>query len=280
VDICAPNAVHYPAAMAAFAGGKHVLCEKPMTVSTKEAEEMIRAAQEAKVVLMAAQHQRFRTDSAVVKRLIDDGYFGEIYHVAARALRRRLLPARPTFIQKELSGGGPLLDIGVHILDLTYWFMGCPKVSSVSGIAVTKLAKRTDIRGQWGEWDRDAYNVEDFAAGFVRFANGASLSLACSFLANMEKTEDFSADLFGTEAGMRWPDGKVAIERLGVLQDIELRMRDLPQVQPHAEEIRVFVECVRKGLPVPVKPEETLEVIKMLEGIYTSATTGTEVKFS
>jgi len=279
VDVCAHNTLHFPATVDSLKAGKHVICEKPLAVSVKEVEGMIKASKQAGKKLMAAQHQRFRKESVAVKKMIDDGLFGEIYYAIAYALRRRYLPVRDTFIKKALSGGGPMFDIGVHILDLTYWFMGCPKVHSVKGLTYTKLAKRKDIRGLWGEWDRDAYDVEDFAAGFIRFNDGRSISLTCSFLANMEKLEDFSTTLFGTDAGMRWPDGKICTEKNKVLQDIEIKFDTLPDVAPHHEEIRAFFECVKKDKEVPVKPEESLEVIKMLEGIYKSAETGKDVLF-
>jgi len=279
VDVCTPNKLHFPQTVDALRAGKHVICEKPLAVSVKEVEGMIRESKRSGKKVMAAQHQRFRKDSVVVKRMIEGGVFGEIYHAVANAMRRRGIPVSDTFIRKALSGGGPIFDIGVHILDLTYWFMGCPKVHSVKGVSCTKLAKRKDIRGAWGEWDRDAYDVEDFATGLVRFADGRTISLSCSFLANMEKMEDFSTTLFGTEAGMRWPDGRLYTENSGVLQDVEIRFDTLPDVVPHHEEIRAFLECVKKDKEVPVRPEESLEVIKILEGIYRSAETGKEVVF-
>ncbi len=279
VDICTPNRFHYQSTIDALNAGKHVICEKPLALSVEEVKGMIEASKKANKKLMAAQHMRFRKESKVIKGLIDDGVFGEIYHAIAFALRRRHLPARDTFIKKELSGGGPMFDIGVHILDLTYWLMECPKVHSVKGEIYTKLAKRKDIRGLWGEWDRDAYDVEDFATGFIRFENKATILLTCSFLANMEKISEFSTTLFGTEAGIKWPDGKLATERKGVLQNIDLKMETLPDVHPHHEEIKEFLECVKEEKEVPVKPKESLEVIKMLEGIYKSAEKGKEVIF-
>jgi len=279
IDVCAPNKIHYPATVDSLNSGKHVICEKPLAVSVKEVVGMIEASKKSKKKLMAAQHQRFRKESVALKKLIDAGELGEIYFAICYALRRRFLPVTPTFIDKNLSGGGPMFDIGVHILDLTYWFMGCPKVHSVVGVTYTKLAKRKDIRGLWGEWDREKYNVEDFAAGFIKFSDGRALNLTCSFLANMEKIEDFSTTLFGTEGGIRWPDGKLAKEKEGILEDIELKFNLLPDVQPHHEEIRVFLECVKEDKEVPVKPEESLEVIKMLEGIYLSAEKNKEIIF-
>lgn len=279
IDICTPNKLHYPVVIDSLKMGKHVICEKPIAVSVKEVEDMILWSKKMNKKLMAAQHQRFRRDSIALKKYIDNGELGEIYFAIAYALRRRHLPARDTFILKELSGGGPMFDIGVHILDLTYWFMGCPKVYSVTGVIYTKLAKRKDIRGLWGEWDREKYDVEDFASGFIKFKDGRALSLTCSFLANMEKIDDFSTTLFGTEGGIRWPDGKLAKEKYGVLQDIELRIDLLPDEPPHHAEIRVFFECVKEDKEVPVKPEESLEVIKMLEGIYKSAEEKKEIIF-
>jgi len=279
IDVCAPNTIHYPATIASLKAGKHVICEKPLAVSKKEVEGMIEESKKSGKKLMAAQHMRFQKESVALKKLIDDGELGEIYFAIAYALRRRHLPTSLTFIDKALSGGGPMFDIGVHILDLTYWFMGCPGVHSVKGITLTKLAKRKDIRGLWGEWDREKYNVEDFASGFVRFVDNRALTLTCSFLANMEKISDFSTTLFGTEGGITWPNGKLAKEKNGILQDIELKLDVLPDVPPHHEELRVFLECVKENKEVPVKPEESLEVIKILEAMYISSEKGTEVIF-
>ncbi|MCM8804403.1 MAG: Gfo/Idh/MocA family oxidoreductase [Candidatus Omnitrophica bacterium] len=279
IDVCTPNKLHYPVVIDSLKSKKHVLCEKPIGISGKEVEEMIKTSKMEKRKLMAAQHMRFTKSSIVLKKYIDNGELGQIYFSIANALRRRYLPARDTFIDKNLSGGGPLFDIGVHILDLTYWFMGCPKVYSVTGITLTKLAKRKDIHGLWGEWDREKYNVEDFASGFIKFKDGSALNLTCSFLANIEQMEDFSTTLFGTEGGIKWPSGKLAKEKYGVLQNIELMIDLLPDNPPHHEEIRVFFECVKEDKEVPVKPEESLEVIKMLEGIYISSETGKELIF-
>jgi predicted dehydrogenase len=280
VDVCTPNAFHHPVTMAALAAGKHVLCEKPLSVTVKEAGEMLAASRKAGKKLMTAQHQRFRADSVLTKRLIDDGAFGEIYFASARAMRRRGVPNRPTFIKKELSGGGPMLDIGVHILDLTYWFMGCPKVHSVTGVTFQKLAKTSEYGAGKSGWDQAAYNVEDFAAGMIRFADGRALSLTCSFLVNQEPVEDFSTDIFGTGAGMRWPALKMFTEKFGIVQDVALAAPPGPQTVPHHEEIRLFMEAVRSGGEVPVRPEDSLEVIKMLEGMYRSSDTGREEVFA
>jgi predicted dehydrogenase len=274
IDICTPNSFHFPLTIDALQAGKHVICEKPLALTVDQVSTMMEESRKAGKKLMAAQHQRFSKESKIIKKLIDDGVFGEIYYAVANALRRRGVPEKLTFIKKELSGGGPMFDIGVHILDLTYWFMGCPKVKSVEGSVFTKLSDKTQLPGLFGSiWNKEDYNVEDFAAGFIKFTDGRSISLNCSFLANMEKKSDFSTTLFGTEAGMRFPDGKLTTEKNGTLQDIELNFDSIPNVTPHHEELRYFLQAVKEDREVPVKPEESLEVIKMLEGIYKSAET-------
>jgi predicted dehydrogenase len=279
VDICAPNALHYPVTISALKNGKHVICEKPLAIKAQEVEEMIKASKTYKKKLMCAQHQRFRPESEIVKKIIDDGKFGEIYFSNIYAVRRRFLPPAPTFIKKELSGGGPLFDIGVHILDLTYWLMGSPLVESVYGLTFTKFGKNKNIANLWGQWDRKMFDVEDFAAGFVKFSDGRGLNLTCSWISNIENPEDFSAQLYGTKSGIHWPKLKIFTEENKILKDIELKVDIQNAEHPHHKEIRLFLESVKNNEGVPVKPEETYEVTKILEGIYKSAEKKKEITF-
>jgi predicted dehydrogenase len=256
----------------------HVLCEKPLATSTKQVEEMIAAAKKAKKLLMCAQSTRFNGQAQTLKKVVDAGTLGRIYYCRAQAIRRRFLPPRPGFIKKALSGGGPIYDIGVHILDLSYWLMGCPKPTTVSAMMGAFLAKREDITGLWGEWDRKAYDVEDFAVGLVRFDNGAALSLECSFLLNMKERERFATHLFGTEAGACYPELEVYGERNRVLYD--QKVAHVPELQGHTEEIKSFVSSVLNKKPVAVPPEQTLQVIRILEAMYKSADKKAEVKLT
>jgi len=279
LDVCTPNRIQCPAAVASLNAGKNVLCEKPLAVTPEEVQQMIDASRKAKKKLMTAQHQRFAPESQIVKKMCENGDMGDIYYARAQALRRRGIPAADTFIKKELSGGGPMIDIGVHILDLTYWLMGCPKVESVTGTAVKKLASRYDIHNSWGEWDRKAYNVEDFAAGFVKFTNGASLTLETSFLLHMKEPDIYETNIFGTKAGLRVGCGTPEIYSEENRACSVKRLTDLYQANAHQEEIRFFVEALDKGLPSPVPPEQSLEVIKMLDGIYRSQEAGKAIYF-
>ena len=176
VDICTPNQTHTEIALAALKHGKHVLCEKPLATSSAEVLQLQTAVRQAGKLLMTAQHFRFDPISLQMKKLIDDGGLGDVYYTRAQWLRRCFVPARPTFIERRLSGGGPGFDIGVHVLDLAL-VHGVPRPVSVSATTQSKLAHRADLGGGWGDWDRERFDVEDFAAGFVRFANGAVLML-------------------------------------------------------------------------------------------------------
>jgi predicted dehydrogenase len=277
VDICVPNGAHAEIAINALNAGKHVICEKPLAPTPDEIRRMIAARDNAGKILMTAQHQRFMRNSQSMRAYLDTGALGDVYYTRAHFLRRRFIPARPSFIQKEKSGGGPCIDIGVHILDLALHFMDFPEPVSVTGITPCKLGKRTDIRGWWGEWDRDIMNVEDFAAGFVRFADGQALSLECSWLLNIKEREYQRITLCGTEAGAEWPALTVHGETAGCLTDSQLAFRD-DRADGHHTELVAFARAILKGEPSPVPPEESIIVMRILDGLYKSYQTGQEVK--
>jgi predicted dehydrogenase len=275
IDVCTPNRTHAPIALAALHSGKHVLCEKPLATTADEVRSLARAADEVDRLLMAAQHFRFEPVSVQLKALVDGGMLGDLYYVRAQWLRRRLLPPRATFIERRLSGGGPALDIGVHVLDLAYWLLGAPEPVSVSAVVDAKLAHRPDVSGSWGDWDRQRFDVEDFAAGFVRFANGAALTLETSWLLFQPEREVVRVQCLGTHGGAVWPDGVVAGETNRVPWD--LRVAETPKGAAHHEEIRQFAEAVRDGRPSPVPVAEPLNVVRILEAFYESGRSGREV---
>jgi predicted dehydrogenase len=275
VDICTPNRTHAEIALAALQQGKHVLCEKPLATTSAEVLQLQTAAKQSNRLLMTTQNFRFDPISMQLKKLVEDGALGEVYYARAQWLRRRLVPARPTFIERSLSGGGPALDIGVHVLDLAYWFMGTPKPISVTATVETKLAHRPDLGGSWGDWDRERFDVEDFAAGFVRFANGAVVVLEASWLLFQPEAELIRLQCCGTRGGMVWPDGVISSETNRIPWDKQLREKSGNTA--HAEAIRQFAQAVRDGRPSPVPVEETLSVIRILEGLYRSAEMKREV---
>jgi predicted dehydrogenase len=278
VDISTPNRIHTPAVLASFAAGKHVLCEKPLAVSVREIRQMASAANKAKKLLMTAQHQRFRGDSIAIKQWAEAGNLGEVYHARVNATRRNWLPVNPGFIDAKLSGGGPCMDIGVHALDTAMWVMNFPRPVRVSGRAAVNFAKGHEIPGGWGEWDRKLFGVEDFAAGFVHFENGATMALEASWLQH-QAGEDFSFTLLGKKAGLQWPGGQFYASPNRVLVDGKI----LPARQvlpPHTEEIVAFADAIRDGKKSPVPVEQILYVIAILEGVMQSSKLNCEVKLN
>jgi predicted dehydrogenase len=275
IDICTPNAMHAPIGLAALASGKHVLCEKPLATTAAEVRALRDAAQASGRLLMAAQNLRFEPTSRQLKALADGGVLGDVYYARAQWLRRRLLPPRSSFIEKRLSGGGAVLDIGVHVLDLSYWFMGAPEPVSVSAVVETKLAQRQDLSGAWGDWDRSRLDVEDFAAAFIRFANGAALTLEVSWLGFQPESEIIRLQCYGTRGGLSWPDGIVNGETNRV--PWETRVKEAPKSTGYAEEVYQFAEAARGGFPSPVPVEQSLKVARILEAIYRSGREKCEV---
>ena len=224
---------------------------------------------------MAAQQLRYDNVARQFKGLIAAGMTGDIYYARAQWLRRRLLPARTTFTERRLSGGGPAFDIGIHVLDLACWFMGWPAPVSVSASLGTFLARWPDVAGEWGEWDRTRFDVEDFAVGFVRFANGAVLTLETSWLAFQPERETVKVQCYGTRGGLVWPDGVLVGETSRAAWD--LRLTDVSRNLAHHDVILAFAEAIRDGRPSPIPVEETLKGIRVLEAMYRSSELRREV---
>ncbi len=281
IDVCTPNRYHAPISIAALDAGKHVLCEKPLAPTPEEIEAMIAARDRTGKLLMTAQHFRFRGDSQALKAEAAAGALGEVYHARSWMLRRGWLPVRPGFIYKKHSGGGPTIDVGVHILDLTLWLMGNPQPVAVSGVAKAPLALR---EGAFSQWRLDPIpkdmDVEDFAAAFVRFENGATLVLETSWLLHHDTPgEDTQIWLYGTEGGCHWPSTKI-LETNYETRQFSNRFLQLTQdkMEPHALECVAFAKAITEGAPSPVPAEESLQVQQILDGIYRSEREGGEVR--
>jgi predicted dehydrogenase len=277
VDICTPNDVHSLAGVAALNAGKHVMVEKPIARTAVEAQAMVDAAKKNGKKLQIGQCIRFDASSQALKRFADSGYFGDIYYARAQAIRRRGVPAWGDFLNKEKQGGGPMVDVGVHMLDLTLWIMGFPKPISATGVTYKKFGNRTGVFNPWGPWDPKEFTVEDFAAGFVRFENGATLVLETSFAANIEKSI-FNTTLMGTDGGCEYAPMKIFREEHQTLLDVT--PSSLQEVDKFAAELRAFVDAVRNDTEPPVKGEEALVTAKIMDAIYKSAETGKEVEIS
>lgn len=277
VDICTPTYVHKMQSIVALQAGKHVLCEKPMCLNPTEGHAIIEAVKKSGRKFMVAQHMRFSLAAQSAKKVMAGGELGDIYHARCHWLRRRLLPTATTFISKRLSGGGPLLDIGCHILDLALHFMGFPKPVAVSGSTMARLAHSPDLFSEWGEWDRKKFDVEDYACGMIRFANHATLMLEVGWLLNMDKREEISMRLFGTEAGFSYPELILHGQSHGVVTDTTLTgIAD--ELHPHTREIQAFYDCIINDLPSPVPADQNIHVIQIIWALYQSASKRKEIR--
>ena len=280
IDVCTPNMAHEELVIAALDAGKHVICEKPLAPTPDAIRRMIAARDRSGKQLMTAQHFRFKGVSQAMKREIDAGALGDIYHARGWMLRRNGLIVSPTFIHKRLSGGGPCIDIGVHILDLTLWLMGNPQPVAVTGVADARLAHHPGQFGAWQDLDVPAdFDVEDFAAAFVRFDNGATLVLEVSwFLHHNIQGEDMQMWLYGTEGGCHWPKAEFLHTNYATRQFTNCTLqRTQDPMEPHALECVEFARALAAGEPSPVPPEQSLQVLAILDGIYRSQKEGREV---
>ena len=284
VDICAPNGFHADYAIAALEAGKHVICQKPLAPTPAEIRRIIEARDKAGKLVMTAQQYRFAAISQALKATVDAGRLGRIYHARCWYLRRAGLPVRPGLIYKRNSGGGVCIDIGVHVLDLTLWLMGNPQPVTVTGTAPAILATHPDARGMRGASIPSDIDVEDFAAGFVRFANGATLSIEVSWLLHHARDPDKRVWVYGTEGGLVFPDGTLhhAGMESGPLLDTQITPRGTPfgeyDQAAFSAAFDAFAEAALTGAESPVPPEQSLQVQSILEGIYRSHQSGAEVR--
>lgn len=281
IDVCTPNMYHTELTIAALEAGKHVICEKPLAPTPADVQRMIDARDKSGKMLMTAQHFRFSGKSKALKAEIDAGALGEIYHARSWMLRRTAIPTRLGFLLKKHSGGGATIDIGVHILDLTLWFMGNPKPVSVTGVAKKVLAANPKAFGLWDNLNTvpPEMDVEELALAFVRFDNDATLVLEVSWMLHHDTpSEDMQMWLYGTNGGSHWPKCEVLNTNYDTKQ-LYNRQLQLTQdlAEPHAQECIEFAQAVADGAPSPVPAEQSMQVMQILNAIYESQKTGREV---
>src|SRR5690625_5281712 len=200
VQVLTPNVSHSYITVDALEAGKHVMCEKPMAINAKEAKEMVEAAKRTGKKLTIGYQNRFRSDSTLLKDACSTGDLGEIYFAKAHAVRRRGVPTWGVFMNKEAQGGGPLIDIGTHALDLTLWMMDNYEPDLVVGSTFQKLKDKPE-GNIFGPWNPAEYEVEDSAFGYIKMKNGATIFLESSWALNMINTKEAQVTLSGTEAG-------------------------------------------------------------------------------
>lgn len=279
VAVLTPNAVHMQPTIDALRAGKHVICEKPMAMNGDQARQMCRVAKESGKMLQIALQMRFGGGARFMADYIKAGNMGDIYYARAQALRRRGVPGWGVFIDKAQQGGGPLIDIGVHILDLTLFMMGYPKPVSASGKTWDYLGKDPNLYNAWGSYEHSKFTVEDMAVGLIKFENGAVVVLESSFMANI-KDEYYRSELFGTKAGAMVKGGgddPIEIYTEQNKQLFDLTPRNVPDVaSAHIAEVQAFVRACLNGDPSPVPGENGLTLNAIFDALYKSSETGKE----
>ena len=287
VYVLTPNNAHAPVTIAALKAGKHVMCEKPMAKTYEEAKAMVETAKETGKILTIGYQNRYRGDSQYLKRACANGDLGEIYYAKAHAIRRRAVPTWGVFLDEEKQGGGPLIDIGTHALDLTLWMMDNYAPASVTGSVFRKLAGQTETGNAWGDWDPEIFTVEDSAFGFIKMKNGATIQLETSWALNSLEVDEAKTSLCGTKAGADMKDGlrinRVQYGRQCVekpnLASGGVDFYDGAVENAEDLEQRVFYDAIVSGAPLTVEPEQALVVTQILEAVYASARTGKTVYF-
>lgn len=295
VHICTPNVSHSEIAIAAFAAKKHVYCEKPMSHSTKEAEKMIAAWKTSGKQFTVGYQNRFRPEVQNLHTACQEGNLGDIYYAKAHAVRRRGVPTWGVFMDKDAQGGGPLIDIGTHALDITLWCMDNYDVDSASGSVFYKLGglEQSTEGNLFGPWDPETYEVEDSAVGFVKMKNGATIALEASWALNILESREASTTLCGTAAGaeirsgMSYSENELIYNQGRNGQLMEESISPIGGVayfgggggEEGTVDCTQWLKAIQENTEPLVKPEEALIVTKILEAIYQSATEKKEVKF-
>lgn len=287
VHVCTPNDAHAPITIDALEAGNHVMCEKPMAKTAADARRMVEAAKRTGKKLTIGYQSRHRPDSQYLYEACRRGELGEIYYAKAHAIRRRAVPTWGVFLDEEKQGGGPLIDIGTHALDLTLWLMDNYDVKYVVGSAYHKLSQRENAANAWGPWDPKKFTVEDSAFGFITMQNGATIVLESAWALNTLDVREAQTTLCGTEGGADMVGGlRLNGENQSRLYttQVELKSGGAAFYEGKSEtdtdrEARLWIEAVLNDTPPVVLPSQACVVSEILEAIYESARTGQPVTF-
>jgi len=291
VSVCVPNKFHAPIVIDCLKAGKNVLCEKPLARNAKEGQKMVDAAEAAGKTLMIQFNNRFRPEAQVLKGHADAGTFGDIYFARCGWIRRNGIPGwGGWFTQKDVAGGGPLIDLAVHMLDLTMWLMGNPTPVSCMASTYSVFGPQMQGLGPWGTPNRKGgFDVEDMAVGMLKFEDGQTIMLEASWAARIKREWVYST-LMGTEAGATLErvfeiDGvddssidtlELYTQEQGEAVDRVVKLEPDEAMGRHAA-VMHFVDCLIKG-EQPISPgTDGLRLMKIIDAMYKSADSGKAV---
>ncbi|MDO3410975.1 Gfo/Idh/MocA family oxidoreductase [Saccharibacillus sp. CPCC 101409] len=283
VSICTWNNSHAEISIEALRAGKNVLCEKPLCKTVDEALRVQQAVLESGKQLQVGYVRRHAANIDVLKRFIDAGDLGELYYAKASLIRRLGNPGG-WFADVERSGGGPLIDIGVHVIDLCWYLMGKPRVVSVSGNTYRKLGNRSHIENydhyKAADFDPSVNTVEDMANALIRFENGASLMVDVSFTLHARK-DSAQIAVFGERGGAEIePALAISAERHNTILNLDpqLTTPGFDFVDSFKREIDHFVRLCQGSGENMCPVEDGVEMIRILNAVYRSAAEGREIR--
>jgi len=277
VTICVPNKFHCQITLDALEAGCHVFCEKPPAITVEEAESMEKKAQEKEKLLSYGFHFRASEHVAFLKNRIKVGKMGEIYHTEVKWHRRRGIPGWGCFTNKEIQGGGPLIDIGAHMLDSALYLLDYPEISYVCATSSDRIGKTSKV-GLMGGWDPERFTVEDGIFGYIRFADGTSLDLQTSFAINRKEKDVRSVKFYGSKEGADLFPLEIYGEEDGQLVDHTfpfLETRDW-----HLDVDTNFVKACLGEEELLVTAKQGAYIQKLICALYESAKTGRPVVFN
>ena len=285
VHVLTPNDSHAEVTIAALEAGKHVMSEKPMAKTAADAKRMVEAAERTGKKLTVGYQSRYRPDSQFLHKFIQDGKLGEIYYAKAHAIRRRAVPTWGVFLDEEKQGGGPLIDIGTHALDLTLWLMDNYKPKMVVGSTFKKLSHKENAANAFGPWDPKKFTVEDSAFGFIKMENGATITLEAAWALNTLQIDEAKCTLCGTEGGADMMGGlRINGEEHSRLWEtkVDTSGGGVAFYEGKTEtdtdfEARQWIDAIVNDTQPTVLPQQAFVVSQILEAIYTSARTGEAV---
>lgn len=276
VVICTPNKFHAEIAVAALEAGVHVLCEKPMAMTVTECEAMLDASKKSGKLLSVAYHYRHTEAAKVSKATLKSGEVGDPLVTRIQALRRRKVPGWGVFTNKELQGGGSLIDYGCHLIDLSLWLLGDPKPKEVMGTTYNRLSKTPNQINEWGAFDHETFDVDDHVSGYITFEDGSSLLLECSWAANI-KEDIMHLSISGTNGGLNVYPFELYQPRHGTFLTSEANAAH-NEIEAGQLQAANFVDSCLGYTELVVQPEQALEVSRIIEAIYQSSETHQSVR--
>ncbi len=288
VHVLTPNREHSFISIDALRAGKHVMCEKPMAKTAAEAREMVKVARETGKKLTIGYQNRQKAESIYAKRYVESGALGEIYYANSYALRRRGTPNWGVFLNEEEQGGGPLIDIATHSLDLTLYLMNNYEPELVVGKTHKKL-EHPEEGNIWGDNGVSETPLEESACAFIKMKNGATIMLETSWALNTDVTPDTgSCRLCGSKAGLSILDSDLRINKIELGRPVNSKVDTSAggvaffegvSSNPADTEAASWIRCIVEDTDPVVLPEQAAVVSEILEAIYTSSKTGKAVYF-